>query len=215
MKQTQSVRLLLKVMVKETYTQCLLKRNAHTVHTQLLLQSDQLLQWIVYLAIQDTPVKEQATQQIQLVRRAHLGTGATHRMRTQGLLQNIHVQQALRRRALQHNQTLKMLVTLVLLETIVKVQTQHRLHAQEDTSVQQVPSTLHSSHAQPVHTLVQAQHNHLIAQLVEQVNSVLKAVNSSMIVHHGQHALEAQQMISMRCVLMENTQVEILANPAM
>ena len=50
-KATKNVRLLLKVMVKGTYTQCLLKRNAHTVHTQLLLQSDQLLQWIVYLAI--------------------------------------------------------------------------------------------------------------------------------------------------------------------
>ena len=56
-----------------------------------------------------------------------------------------------------------MLVTLVLLETIVKVQTHHRLHAQGDTSVQQAQNTLLSSHAQLVLTLVQAQHNHLIA----------------------------------------------------
>ena len=108
---------------------------------------------------------EQETSKLQplIISSVHLGIGATHRMRILVQKQNIHVQQALRRLALQHNQTLKMLVTLVLLETIVKVQTQHRLHAQEDTSVQQVPSTLHSSHAQPVHTLVQAQHNHLIA----------------------------------------------------
>ena len=56
-----------------------------------------------------------------------------------------------------------MLVTLVLLETIVKVQTHQSLHVLGDISVQQVPSTLLSSHAQPVLTLVQAQHNHLIA----------------------------------------------------
>ena len=73
-----------------------------------------------------------------------------------------------------------------------RVPTSLRQHVWPDTSVQQAPSTLLSSHVQQVLTLVQAQHNHLIVQLVEQVNSVLKAVNSSMIVHHGQHALEAQ-----------------------
>jgi hypothetical protein len=108
---------------------------------------------------------------------------------------------------------LKMLVTHVMLATIVKVQTLLKLHAQEDISVQQAQSMPHNTHAQLVFILPQVLRLLLIAQLVDQVNTVLRVVSSNTIVLHGQHAQEAQETIKWSFAPMASTLTRVIQQP--
>jgi hypothetical protein len=100
-----------------------------------------------------------------------------------------------------------------MLETIVKVQTLLKLHAQEDISVQQAQSMPHNTHAQLVFILPQVLRLLLIAQLVDQVNTVLRVVSSNTIVHHGQHAQEAQETTKWSFALMASTLTRVIQQP--
>ena len=106
-----------------------------------------------------------------------------------------------------------MLVTHVMLETIVKVQTLLKLHAQEDISVQQAQSMPHNTHAQLVFIPPQVLRLLLIAQLVDQVNTVPRVVSSNTIVPHGQHAQVVQETTKWSFAQMASTLIRVIQQP--
>ena len=106
-----------------------------------------------------------------------------------------------------------MLVTHVMLETIVKVQTLLKLHAQEDISVQQAQSMPHNTHAQLVFIPPQVLQLLLIAQLVDQVNTVHRVASSNTTVPHGQHAQVVQETTKWSFAQMASTLTRVIQQP--